>query len=73
MDESAIKPRPRRMHATEEGQILGWRERTASSGEAPSRTPEFEPPIGLRHEPHPLPRRTGFFERLGFGRIKREA
>jgi cell division protein FtsZ len=32
-----------------------------------------QPAVTLRHDPQPLPRKTGFLERLGFGRMRREA
>jgi hypothetical protein len=37
------------------------------------RVPELEVPVPFHREPQPQQRKPGFFERLGFGRLRREA
>jgi cell division protein FtsZ len=73
-EESEIKRRVRRLPVVESPPAPRWPERSApATNGAVHPMPELEASIVLRHEPQPLPRKTGFLERLGFGRVRREA
>ncbi len=52
-----------------------WPDRPAPQSERVLEEPLIppQPAVTLRHEPQPLPRKAGFLERLGFGRVRREA
>jgi len=62
----------RRRRATAEDS-LSWRERSAPAGEVVYPAQELTPPVVQRREPELLPRKVSFLERLGFGRMKRQA
>jgi len=63
----------RRARRTAAEDSTGWRERPAPAGEVVYPAQELTAPIVPRLEPELLPRKAGFFERLGFGRLKRQA
>ncbi len=47
---------------------VNWRELSAHASHPPEPAPELAAPIVPRRDPDLVPRRMGFFERLGFGR-----
>jgi cell division protein FtsZ len=52
---------------------VNWRELTANAPESPQPASEFSAPIVPQRDPDLIPRKMGFFERLGFGRSRRQA
>jgi len=50
-----------------------WPERSGATSEVANPMPRLEPPTAHLREAHALPRKTGFLQRLGFGRVRREA
>jgi hypothetical protein len=74
MERSEIAHRGQRMPPPlEDHDVGGWPERSAATREITGRAPRLELPAAQLREPHALPRKTGFLQRLGFGRARREA
>jgi len=71
-EQAEMRRRVRRATA-EDSLSAGWRERPAPNGEVIYPAQELASPIVPRREAEMLPRKVGFFERLGFGRRRRQA
>ncbi len=65
--------RPRRPPPIENSTAFRWPEPANGAEEPMARRPELEAPIPYHREPQAPPRKPGFFQRLGFGRTRREA
>lgn len=65
--------RPRRPPPIENSTAFRWPEPANGAEEPMARMPELEAPVPYHREPQAPPRKPGFFQRLGFGRMRREA
>lgn len=72
-EQTEVRRRGRRTPRIEEPTAFGWREHSATTNEATNPVREVEQPVPHQRETESLRPKSSLFQRLGFGRLRREA